>query len=255
MAELALHDRLQPALLDRLLDDERTIALVRVLVDSELLERIGLPLQALVEILTSQGLRLQGQESEGNRIELRFTARAHASPAQLRALVLRPPRAPEGVPLQSLATIESTAVPNTELESTERRMLSRAKLRECVYRDLGWLFNSLSLGSSQDLSAFPAVASSVLNFGLPSFAGRMASSIDPLLAAEQLRRTVELFEPRLRAVRVTPSATERHEENDGTLEFTIEAELWGQPTSQHLELRTKIDMLSGDIEVVEPRGG
>ncbi len=78
------------------------------------------------------------------------------------------------------------------------------RLRECVLRDLGWLFNSLNLQSTQDLQPVPQVASSVLNFGLPSFAGRMASSIDPLESAEQLRRAVELFEPRLSAVRVKP---------------------------------------------------
>jgi type VI secretion system protein ImpF len=148
-------------------------------------------------------------------------------------------------------------------------MLSRARLRECVHRDIGWLFNSLSLDSSQDLAEFPEVASSVLNFGLPSFAGRMTSSIDPLAAAEQLRKTIELFEPRLRSVRVRPrdpgqQAEERanlppgrrggQHEQEAILEFTIEAELWGQPTFQHIELHTKIDTLSGDITIAEPRG-
>lgn len=251
MADLGLNDRLQPALLDRLLDDERTIALIRILVDAAALERLKLPLQAFLEILRGQGLMLQSQESAAGYIELRFTA-ARASPAQLRALTLRPPGAPDGVALQSFATLESSSIPNVQLEAAERRMLSRAKLRDCVHRDLGWLFNSLSLESSQDLADFPAVAASVLNFGLPSFAGRMSSSIDPTQAAEQLRRTVELFEPRLRSVRVTPRPSDESE-SDGTLEFTIEAELWGQPVSQHLELRTKIDMLSGDISVQEAR--
>jgi type VI secretion system protein ImpF len=259
MADLTLNDRLQPALLDRLLDDERTVALIRIVIEAAALQRLKLPVPALLDILRGQGLTLQRQEPAGDFIELRFTAsRSHASPANLRALVIRPPGAPDGVSLQSFATLESAAIPNVELEPAERRLLSKAKLRECVHRDLGWLFNSLSLDSSQDLAAFPQVATSVLNFGLPSFAGRMTSSIDPVAAAEQLREAIERYEPRLRAVRVRSRELgedeERHGDSDGTLEFVIEAELWGQPTSQHLELHTTIDTMSGDISVSEPRG-
>jgi type VI secretion system protein ImpF len=252
MADLALHERLQPALLDRLIDDERTVALVHVVADVAALDRMKLPAQALIDILIGQDLSLQQRDLAGDFIELRFTgSRSHSSPAQLRALVIRPPGAPEGVQLQSFATVQSSAIPNMELETTERRMLSMRKLRECVLRDLGWLFNSLNLESAQDLDAVPQVASSVLNFGLPSFAGRMASSIDPIESAERLRRAVELFEPRLSSVRVKPEPAAH--DSDGTLEFTIDAQLWGYPMSQQLELHTKIDTMTGDIAVTEGR--
>jgi predicted component of type VI protein secretion system len=33
--------------------------------------------------------------------------------------------------------------------------------------------------------------------------------------------------------------------------FQVEAELWGQPVSQHLVLRTSIDLNSGEIRVSE----
>jgi type VI secretion system protein ImpF len=253
MADLALTERLQPALLDRLIDDERTVALVSVVAETAALQRLKLPEQALIDILTAQGMSLQHREPAGDFLHLRFTAsRAHANPAQLRALLIRPPGAPDGVQLQSFATVQSASAPNVELEPAERRMLSARRLRECVLRDLGWLFNSLNLDSIQDLEAVPHVASSVLNFGLPSFAGRMASSIDPQESADRLRRAVELFEPRLSAVRVRPEPSSE-EQSDGTLEFTIEAQLWGHPTSQQLELHTKIDTMTGDIAVTEGR--
>lgn len=253
MADLALNERLQPALFDRLIDDERTVALVHIVVDLAGLDRLKLPAQALIEILIAQGLSLRQRESVAATLELRFIAsRSHASPAQLRSLVVRPPGAPEGVSLQSFATVQSVSIPNTELEATDHRMLSTRRLRECVLRDLGWLFNSLNLDSTQDLAAFPQVASSVLNFGLPSFAGRMASSIDPMESAERLRRAVELFEPRLSSVRVRPQPPTQ-EESDGTLEYTIDAQLWGYPMTHQLELHTKIDTMTGDISVTEGR--
>lgn len=257
MADLTLTDRLQPALLDRLLDDERSIALVRITVEAGALERLQLPLAGLIDILRAQGLNLQEQRATPAATELRLIAsRARVNPAQLRALIVRPPGAPEGAALQSFATVESSSIPNPEIEPAERRMLSRARLRECVHRDLRWLFNSMNLASSEDLAPFPEVAASVLNYGLPSFAGRMTTSIDIGDAAERLRRAIELFEPRLREVRVSPRRSEEERaDRDGTLEFTIEAELWGQPVSQHLELHTRIDTVSGDISVQEARSG
>src|ERR1700730_2435966 len=234
MADLALNERLQPALLDRLIDDERTVALVNVTAEVAALKRLKLPDQALIDILTAQGMTLQKREPAGDFLQLRFTAsRSPAHPASLRALVVRPPGAPDGVQLQSFATVQSASIPNVKLEPAERRMLSTRRLRECVLRDLGWLFNSLNLDSTQDLTSVPYVAASVLNFGLPSFAGRMASSTDPTQSAGRLRRAVELFEPRLSSVRVKPEPS-NEEENDGTLEFTIDAQLWGYPMSQQL---------------------
>ncbi len=259
MPDLSLNDRLQPALLDRLLDDERSVALVHISVEPVALERLNLPLSTFLEILHAQGLTLERRDVNGDRIHLHLTAPyARANPAQLRALVVRPPGTPAepGVMLQSFATIEFASAPNKQLEPPERRMLSRARLRECVLRDLTWLFNSLSLESSVDLDPFPRVSTSVLNFGMPSFAGRTLSSIDPLQAAEQLRRTIELFEPRLRSVRVRPTqpVEDARRDTGAVLEFTIDAELWGQPVAQQMELTTRIDTMSGDICVLQAHG-
>ncbi|HEY6924495.1 MAG TPA: type VI secretion system baseplate subunit TssE [Steroidobacteraceae bacterium] len=253
MADLALNERLQPALLDRLIDDERTVAQVSVVAESSALQRLHLTGRALIDILVAQNMILQQRAATEGLLSLRFSAsRTHANPAQLRSLVLRPPGAPEGVQLQSFATVQSASVPNVELESPERRILSMRRLRECVLRDLGWLFNSLNLDSFEELESVPEVASSVLNFGLPSFAGRMESSIDMKESADLMRRAVELFEPRLSAVRVKPQPSSA-EGSDGTLEFTIEAQLWAYPQPQQIEVHTKIDTLTGDIAVGEGR--
>jgi len=253
MSDLALNERLQPALLDRLIDDDRSIALFNISVDVEALQNAGLPQQALVDMLSAHGLKLQKESVADNALELQFTAsRPHANPAQLRALVLTPPGAARGIALQTFATIHSSSIPNLELESTERRMLSMRKLRECVLRDLGWLFNSLSLDSEQSLEHLTYVSDSVLNFGLPSFAGQASTSINPAEAAGRLRQAIEQFEPRLSNVRVKPlPVTDGH--NDGTLEFEIEAQLWGYPSAQQLQLQTRIDTISGDIGVSEGR--
>src|SRR5262245_46106408 len=58
--------------------------------------------------------------------------------------------------------------PEHRQEAREKRILSPAKLRESVRRDLTWLFNTPNMATMIDLANFPQVASSVLNYGLPS---------------------------------------------------------------------------------------
>jgi predicted component of type VI protein secretion system len=38
------------------------------------------------------------------------------------------------------------------------------------------------------------------------------------------------------------------------LSFIIEAELWGRPAPQFLQLRTSLDVESGDVSVVDAAG-
>src|SRR4030095_2997094 len=68
--------------------------------------------------------------------------------------------------------------PEQRQESREKRILSPNKLRESVRRDLTWLFNTPNLATVEDLDRFPLVAESVVNYGLPSLAGRTTSSVD-----------------------------------------------------------------------------
>ena len=51
-------------------------------------------------------------------------------------------------------------------------------------------FYLLVFESAQDLGKFPHVMTSVVNYGLPSFAGRMISSINPSKAAAELLAVV-----------------------------------------------------------------
>jgi len=62
-------------------------------------------------------------------------------------------------------------------ESRDKRVLSPARLRECVRRDLTWLLNTTHLAALEDLDAHPEVARSVLNYGMPDLAGRTVSSV------------------------------------------------------------------------------
>lgn len=137
-------------------------------------------------------------------------------------------------------------------ESREKRILSPARLRECVRRDLTWLLNTTHLAALQDLTEQPEVERSVLNYGMPDFAGRTASTVDVRTMERLISRVIVDFEPRLLRksvkVRVTSDAQKM---NHNAMCFQIEAELWAQPLPLRLFLRTEIDLESGAATVVE----
>lgn len=145
--------------------------------------------------------------------------------------------------------------PDKKQESRDKRVLSLSKLREGVIRDLAWLFNSGNLASTEDLSDYPYVERSVVNFGLPDLSGKAVSGIDVAAIERMLKQIIQNFEPRIlsNTIRITVSADESAMSTNA-LTFDIEGEMWAQPTPQRLFLRTEIDLESGAFAVRESSG-
>lgn len=146
--------------------------------------------------------------------------------------------------------------PGTKQEPRERRVLSMQRLRESVRRDLSWLFNTVSLSAVQDLSGYPQVVRSVLNFGIPDLTGHSLSSIDVTGLERLLRQAIRDFEPRIlpQTVKVRVLVDQQKMSHNAML-FDIEGELWAQPTPVRLFLRTEVDLEIGDVRVSEAMAG
>lgn len=145
--------------------------------------------------------------------------------------------------------------PGEKQESRDKRVLSPVRLRESALRDLGWLFNTTQLAAVQDLTGYPEVARSVLNYGLPDLAGRTASGIDVTRFEGLLKQAIWDFEPRL--LRNTVSVrliVNQDEMSYNAMSFIVEAELWSQPIPLQLYLRTEIDLENGTAHVREVTG-
>ncbi|HEX5661157.1 MAG TPA: type VI secretion system baseplate subunit TssE [Polyangiales bacterium] len=142
--------------------------------------------------------------------------------------------------------------PDERTETYHSRVIDEARLREVLRRDLSWLLNTTHLTSIEDLSEFPEVSRSVLNYGIPDLAGRTLSSVDPRKLEGLLKEAILRFEPRLLrnslTVRVVSGRTAA---GHNGLVFDIEAELWSQPAPVALVLQTEIDLEDGSVRVEE----
>jgi type VI secretion system protein ImpF len=145
--------------------------------------------------------------------------------------------------------------PEKKQESRDSRVLSPARLRECVRRDLAWLLNTTHLNATQNLDDHAEVARSVLNYGMPDLAGRTASGVNTAMLEQSIRKAILNFEPRLvaRTLRVKLFVDEK-QMNRNSMSFDIEAELWAQPLPLRLFLRTAIDLEAGTIDVQDLGG-
>lgn len=147
-------------------------------------------------------------------------------------------------------------------------------LREAVRRDIEDLFGIERLevryllsdserraappgiaGGAEDpaamLSDFPQVRASVLNFGVPAFAGRRAGDFDHEALARDLRDLLAVFEPRLRrdTLRISVSPGSRV-----GLRIRIEGLLLMAPAPERLRLLTTIDLDTGVAATVLEAG-
>jgi type VI secretion system protein ImpF len=146
------------------------------------------------------------------------------------------------------------ANPESGVESRDQRVMSWQRLRDVVRRDLGWLLNCVHLEASEDLSSWPWVAHSTLNYGMPDIAGVPLANVNVEALQKRVRQAILDFEPRL--VRSKLSVTVESKQagmSRNSLVFLIEGEMWAQPVPQSMFMRTELDLESGAVKIDEGR--
>lgn len=133
--------------------------------------------------------------------------------------------------------------PDHKRETLDQQTLSMQQLRRAVLRDLAWLLNTTNLVATDELPAAPLAVKSVINFGIPSFAGLIGTSKKVGSLEAGIAEAIRAFEPRIRPdslkVRLRPP---NDDQPAAALTFEISGELWAQPVPQQLFLETMIEL-------------
>jgi type VI secretion system lysozyme-like protein len=135
-------------------------------------------------------------------------------------------------------------------------------IRDAVKRDLGWLLNSRSFYMETyvghevvmlplDEEKYPYTATSVINYGLPDLTGKTAASVHKNRLEKTMRQILLSFEPRIMPESLTLNVVREDSMSDhNVLMFDIDAMLWAEPAPVHLQIRTQLDLETGDIDLV-----
>lgn len=144
--------------------------------------------------------------------------------------------------------------PHVAQESRERRVMTSAKLREYVMRDLGWLFNC-TLPSDVVAAGLPQVEDSTIAYGIPDLAGAVVAGLDIEAFRQGLRAAIVRFEPRLESASLRVDVDLDTARMDRlTMSFRIESTLWAQPLPLSLYLKTEVDLQTARFSVFEGIG-
>lgn len=145
---------------------------------------------------------------------------------------------------------------NQKPEPKERRVLSKSQFREAVLRDLAFLLNAAAPSASEGIANYPEVERSVINYGMPSFAGETATSVDIGELERAVRNALIQFEPRIVPASLRVQALQEGPMLDwhNVISLRIEVSIWAQPIPLDLLLRTDVDLETGQIEVKELGG-
>ena len=140
--------------------------------------------------------------------------------------------------------------PQSRVEAEDTRVMSKTQLRQAVLRDLGWLFNATQ-SLPREAQTMPELAASVLNYGMPSLSGQLASKLDIVQLEKMIRQAITRFEPRILPETLVVRALEFSSVLDthNVIEFDIRGHLWAQPVPLEVMLRTQLDLEAGLVNV------
>ncbi|WP_422824359.1 type VI secretion system baseplate subunit TssE [Xenorhabdus bharatensis] len=143
--------------------------------------------------------------------------------------------------------------PDKKKEAKSNYLISHSVLRQNLLRDLQWLLNSINSESTQNLSPFPEICSSVYNFGLAPLAGKFMSEIEWKDIQHKITEAIHVFEPR-----IIPDSLEINCVSDtnsltlyNILSIEIRGFLWCVPWPLEFLFRSEIDLENGHFTIKE----
>ena len=141
--------------------------------------------------------------------------------------------------------------PDQRSETMQDALLSKVKLKRTVLRDLAWLLNTTAHHTDQQLSDYPEVRRSVINFGVPVLSGKHFSGLDWRNLEGQLHTAILTFEPRILPETLVVKAYAPTDPlgHHNLLHFEVHGELWAKPFPIELLLRSELDLETGEVRL------
>ncbi len=253
--ELSLRERLQPALFDRLIDDERLLTLYEVSVAPAELQRLGLTERDSDRHPGRAGLQSCGCSEAAGEASATICSAIHIERRTHGTFAIEGPDAQtSGRAARHRAT--SLLRIRDEQCGEQRAGIGGATFdccaqvaRLCVPRPgrPAQLRQSRRLDRSRGLSH---VQRSVLNYGMPSLAGRMARSVEAQRIGSTIEAAIANFEPRLSRVRVTPELGDDGSETH-VLALSHRGAVVGSTGTPAPGVAHSIDVDSGDVSIAD----
>lgn len=146
--------------------------------------------------------------------------------------------------------------PDSTKESRDQRVISLARYRRAVLRDIEWLLNTSRHPGREGLAEFTDAARSVVDFGVPDLCGTTPSGLNPVELEEEIVQALLWFEPRILPGSLSVHVGVKPESmGHNTVSLEIRGELWAQPMPDVLYVKTDVDLETGWFGVTDRPDG
>jgi len=139
--------------------------------------------------------------------------------------------------------------PGKPVRAQQRMAITELALRREVARDLESLMNCVAMEASVDMLAFPAVRTSILNYGFPDVVHRSIdeNSVDEL--ESELEHVLKTFEPRLLKRSIRVRRDDLVSASELKIRYVIIADMSCEPLNVPLEFVADVELDSGKIVI------
>jgi len=140
--------------------------------------------------------------------------------------------------------------PRAKKEGRDHKIVNLKQYKNSVARDLEYLFNNLSVPDEDLLKDYPYVKESVINYGIKSMSGSWASRKNTNQIIKEIKQAILLYEPRIMKKTLNVSVSKHKNTSEKSkINFDIEGELWAEPITEKLYIKTEIDLETGECRI------
>lgn len=134
--------------------------------------------------------------------------------------------------------------PNRRVEAPSEYAVTRNQMREIIQRDLAFLFNTMNLGKLLDAKAYPAVATSTLNYGMPPLTGSHQTEAQWQETKKKIKSAIENYEPRIlpATLEVEALQQEKGTRTYNILSLAISGQIAMNPYPMEFVVQSSVDL-------------
>ena len=147
---------------------------------------------------------------------------------------------------RSLAEMNRSTLRYYTVAKLER--FNEQALKNTVKRELNWLFNTTNLGAVVDLTPYPQVQRSVVNYGVPDFAGKTGGKRVLQARAKEIRDAIRTFEPRLNPERLEVDVIGTGE-RENSITYVVRSDVISAVQAMPVTYKTDIEVDTGATTV------
>lgn len=127
--------------------------------------------------------------------------------------------------------------------------ITEGQLREQLAYDLNALLNTVNMESGFDLTEFPHVRESILNYGIPEISNRTIDEDRVADIVDEIRTALLQFEPRLVRETLHVARDETVDPDSLNIRFAVSGEMACDPAAVAVEFVADIEIDTGKMRV------